>query len=93
MLSDYIRDHLAQARYELIDEGTRFYGEIPACKGVWATGATLEATRDELKEVLEGWIITRLREQLSVPGLGGRRRPATGPRERQAPRARHRAHA
>ena len=69
MLYDYILSSLDKAHYEMIDEGKRYYGEIPALKGVWATEETLEACRRELSSTLEGWIILRLRRNLPVPGF------------------------
>lgn len=69
MLHDYILSYLNKAHYEMIDDGKRYYGEIPELKGVWALGKTLEACRQELLSVLEGWIILRLRRNLSIPGF------------------------
>ena len=39
--------------------------------GVLATAETLEACRDELQDVLEGWIILGLRLGHSFPTAGG----------------------
>ena len=47
-----------------------YYGEIPNLKGVWATGRTLEECRKRLSEVIEGWIIIRLKKGLPIPPLG-----------------------
>lgn len=70
MLIEYIEEALKKARYELIDNPEPYYGEIPKLKGVWATGKTLEECRRNLAEVVEGWIIVRLRKGLSIPPLG-----------------------
>ena len=51
----------------MIDEGKRFYAEIPALRGVWASGKTLEECRNNLLSALEGWLIFRLRNRLTVP--------------------------
>ncbi|MBI5221085.1 MAG: type II toxin-antitoxin system HicB family antitoxin [Candidatus Liptonbacteria bacterium] len=69
MLIDFLSGQLRRAKYELIDEGRRYYGEIPGLRGVWAVGATLEECRASLLEVLEGWLILRLKRGLSVPKL------------------------
>lgn len=69
MINDYISSYLEKARYEIIDNGKTFYAEIPALKGVWATGKTLEGRRKELASVLEGWIILHLRNNLPIPGF------------------------
>jgi predicted RNase H-like HicB family nuclease len=67
MIQDFIDTYLAEARYEMIDDGKRFYAEIKAMRGVWATGNTLEECRANLLSALEGWLIFRLRNRLSVP--------------------------
>lgn len=69
MIHDYIMSYLDKARYEIIDDKERYYGEIPQLKGVWATGKTLEACRKELASVLEGWIILHIRMNMPIPGL------------------------
>lgn len=72
MLSAYIAAAMARAHYEIIENGDEpYYGEIPGLQGVWAVGPTLEATRAELQEVLEDWILVRIREGLEVPELEG----------------------
>jgi predicted RNase H-like HicB family nuclease len=60
MLTEYIRAAMRRATYEILTDGT-FYGEIPGFQGVYANADTLEACRDELQEVLEGWIVLGLR--------------------------------
>ena len=67
MIQDFINTSLAQARYEMIDNGERFYAEIKPLRGVWATGSTLEECRESLLSSLEGWLIFRLRNRLPVP--------------------------
>ncbi len=52
MLTEYIEAALHQARYELMEDG-RFFADIPPCEGLWADGDTLEATREQLRSVLE----------------------------------------
>lgn len=69
MLQDYISTYLKKARYELLDDGKRFYAEIKALRGVWATGKTLEECRENLASTLEGWIIFRLRRNLPIPNF------------------------
>ncbi|MDO8624384.1 MAG: type II toxin-antitoxin system HicB family antitoxin [bacterium] len=67
MIQDFIDTFLSQAQYEMIDGGKRFYAEIKALRGVWATGRTLEECRTNLLSALEGWLIFRLRNRLAVP--------------------------
>ena len=66
MLIDYISQKLAQARYKILDDGT-YFGEIPGLQGVWASEKTLEKCRETLCEVLEEWLILKLRDGESIP--------------------------
>ena len=70
MLTDYIAAAMRTARYELL-ENKSFYGEIPGCAGVFATGERLEDCRTQLQEVLEGWIILGLRLGHPLPTIDG----------------------
>ena len=65
MLRDYIQAALGRAHYELIEDDEPFYGEVPELKGVWATGETLEACRNNLESTIEGWLLVRLTHNLS----------------------------
>ena len=47
-----------------------FYGEVSELQGVWATGKTLEECRQNLADVVDGWILIRLARGLSIPPLG-----------------------
>ena len=69
MLSAWLSEALGRARYELADGS--FYGEVPALRGVWATGETLEECRKELAEVAEEWVFLRISRGLAIPSLGG----------------------
>lgn len=69
MLTRYIQAAMRKARYEMIEDKRRFYGHIPECPGVWATGETLEACRDELQEALEDWLSLGLRLGHPIPGI------------------------
>lgn len=75
MLSHYIARQLARARYKLIADGTIF-GEIPGIRGVWSNARSLERCREELREVLEGWLILKLRDNDPISGLRAPRRRA-----------------
>ena len=70
MLLEYIQEALRRAKYEIIKDEEPFYGEIPDLKGVWATGKTLEECRENLREVVEGWILVSLKKELPIPALG-----------------------
>ncbi len=70
MLTEYIQAAMGKARYEILDDGT-YYGEIPPCRGVWATAKTLEACRRELQEVLEEWILLKIKDGDPLPIIEG----------------------
>jgi predicted RNase H-like HicB family nuclease len=70
-LTDYIREAIRLAHYELMENG-RFFATIPDLKGLWAEDATLEAYREELQSTLEDWIMLKVRfGDKDVPVLNG----------------------
>lgn len=68
MLSQFILKQLNLAEYKLLKNGA-YFGQIPALKGVWANAKTLEDCREELREVLEAWLILKLQSRESISGL------------------------
>jgi len=70
LISDYIEEAMKRAHYEIIEDEEPYYGEIKELKGVWATGKTLEECRNNLREVLEEWIIINLNRGIKLPRLG-----------------------
>jgi len=71
MISDYLSAAMSRAHYEIIDNPEPYYGEIPDCKGVWATGQTLEECRANLQGALEGWVVLSLQRGLPIPVVNG----------------------
>jgi predicted RNase H-like HicB family nuclease len=72
MIREYIQAAMEKARYEIIDDPERYCGEIPGCRGLWATRETLEECRRNLEDVLDGWLVVRLQKGLSIPPTEGR---------------------
>ncbi len=70
MLTQYIQAAMRRAVYEILSDGT-FYGEIPGFQGVYADAETLEVCREQLQEVLEGWIVLGLRLGHTLPIVDG----------------------
>lgn len=70
MLTEYVERAMRHARYEFM-EGGRFFGQIPQCKGAWAEAKTLEACREELRSVLEDWILLGLHLGDKLPVIDG----------------------
>lgn len=71
MIRDYIDMALKQAHYEMIDDEEPFYGEVAELQGVWATGKTLEECRQNLAEIIDGWVLIRLARGLPIPEICG----------------------
>ena len=69
MLTEYISKAMARARYKILEDGT-YFGEVPGLQGVWANASALEDCRRELQEVLEGWLILKIRDNDPIPALG-----------------------
>lgn len=68
MIISFIGKQLKKAQYKLLKDGT-YFGEIPDFDGVWANAKTLEGCREELEEVLEDWLVLRIRQDDRIPGL------------------------
>jgi predicted RNase H-like HicB family nuclease len=71
-LSAYIDAALASARFKTLEDKT-CYGEIPGFKGAWANAKTLKKCRETLREVLEDWIVLKLRSDEALPAVRGKR--------------------
>jgi predicted RNase H-like HicB family nuclease len=71
MLTEYVEAAMRKAKYKILGDGEGFFGEIPGLRGVWSNAAALEDCRHELREVLEDWILVRVRLGLDLPVLGG----------------------
>ena len=67
MITEYIEAALSRAKYEIMEDEEPYYGEVPELEGVWATGKTLEECRHNLAEVIDGWLVVRLKRGLLIP--------------------------
>ena len=70
MIVEYIQRALNRATYDKLDDGT-FVGEVPGLQGVLANAGTLEACRDRLAEVIEGWVLFRVANGMEIPEIDG----------------------
>ena len=71
MLTTYIEKALEHATFEGPEDG-QWYGEIALCPGVWATSNSKEKCQQELQEVLEEWLILKLRDNdPDIPVIDG----------------------
>jgi predicted RNase H-like HicB family nuclease len=71
MIVEYIRAALRRAKYEILPDDGIYYGEIPECTGVYADAENLEDCREQLREVLEEWILFRVHRNLPLPVIDG----------------------
>lgn len=71
-LSSYIDAAMASARFKHLDDKT-IYGEIPGFSGVWANEKTQKKCRVVLREVLEDWIVLKLRSNETLPAVHGKK--------------------
>ena len=71
MLTAYIKAALRKAHYEILPDGEGYFGAIDGLQGVWANAETLEACRDELREVLEELIDLQASQAQPVAVLAG----------------------
>lgn len=70
MLTAYINEAMGRASYKILEDGA-YFGEIPGLQGVWADEASLEECRRVLQEVLEEWLLLKLRNDDEIPPMGG----------------------
>lgn len=70
MFAEYLQAAMNHAVYEQFEDGA-YFGSIPGFQGVVANEASLEATRNELQDVLEGWILLGISLHHELPVVDG----------------------
>jgi predicted RNase H-like HicB family nuclease len=60
ILTDYVVQAMGRAVYDKLEDGT-YAGRIPICKGIVAFGSSLRECEEELRSVLEDWILVGLK--------------------------------
>ncbi len=65
----FLNAAMDSARYEKTEEG-EWFASVPGFSGLWATGPTIEATRKDLLEALDGWIEVTIKTGNRVPDVG-----------------------
>jgi len=66
MLLEYINKAMSKAEYKKLEDGS-YFGKIPECEGTIAFGETLYECQNELRSVLEGWLIVKIRYGDPIP--------------------------
>jgi predicted RNase H-like HicB family nuclease len=68
MFTDYVQHVMRTlAQYDILDDNPPYYGSIKGFKGVWAQGKTLQECEENLREVLEEWLLIKIRKKKLVP--------------------------
>ena len=70
MFAEYLQAAMRHASYKQYGDGT-YFGSIASFPGVWANAPTLEACREELLEVLEGWVLLGIANHEDLPEVDG----------------------
>ncbi|MEI8004053.1 MAG: type II toxin-antitoxin system HicB family antitoxin [Methanothrix sp.] len=68
MFSEYIQAALKLAEYDTLEDGS-YVATVEGLQGVIAIGDTIEECRNDLIEVIEGWIALRLRLGDLIPQI------------------------
>ncbi|MBF0557721.1 MAG: type II toxin-antitoxin system HicB family antitoxin [Nitrospirae bacterium] len=66
MIIEYVQKAIEKAEYKKLEDGS-WFAEIPLWEGVWANGSTVEECRKELVEVLEEWLILKIKDGDTIP--------------------------
>ncbi len=70
IIKSYIDTAIKKAEYKKLEDGT-WFGEIPLLKGVWANGDSVEECRSELLDVLEEWLLLKIKDNDPIPRIAG----------------------
>jgi predicted RNase H-like HicB family nuclease len=71
MFTAYVNAAMRKAHYEILPNNEGYFGKIEGLQGVWANADSLEACREELKEVLEEWILLGIKMGHAIPIING----------------------
>jgi predicted RNase H-like HicB family nuclease len=74
MLTRYIQEAMRRARFKILPDGA-YFGQIPGLDGVWAKERTLDKCSRVLQEVLEKWLVLKIRDNDPIPRIGRVRLP------------------
>ena len=69
MVTRYLQEAMRRAQFKNLENGSCF-GEIPGLAGVWANEPTLTQCRLVLQEVLEEWLVLKIRDGDPIPRIG-----------------------
>ena len=70
ILTEYLEAAMNHVQLDRLSD-TEVYAEIPPCPGVWATGKNEWHARQQIREVLEEWLVLKIRGQEPIPHVDG----------------------
>lgn len=70
MILEYMSKAIERSSYKKLDDGS-WFAEISGFDGVWANAAAVEVCRKELLEVLEEWLLLKVRDGDKIPPIDG----------------------
>ncbi|MGH2517041.1 MAG: type II toxin-antitoxin system HicB family antitoxin [Ktedonobacterales bacterium] len=70
MFSEYVEHAMRHARYGSLEDGS-YFGDIPGFDGLWADAPTRDECVQELKNVLEDWILLHVADHTPLPQIDG----------------------
>lgn len=82
--SEFVAEAIKYAKYEHCNQTESWTASVEEFPGCWAQAETVEAARQELLEVIEGWLLLGIRAGDKIPPIGNKR---LGLPEVTAPRA------
>lgn len=62
---------MRRAEYEVLEDDGSIYGHAPDLPGAWANAPTKEACQEELREVVEEWIMLTIADHDLLPVIEG----------------------
>lgn len=68
MLTRFVEKTLKRAKFKLLEDGT-YFGSIIGFKGVWSNAKTKKLCHVQLRDILEEWILLKVRSREKIPGL------------------------
>ena len=68
MISQFVEQSIKRAKYKILKDGM-YYAKVPRLRGVWAQGKNQEECRQELREVIEEWLLLKVHSHQMVPGF------------------------
>jgi len=69
VLSEYVALAMEEAVYDKLEDAS-FSGRIPSCPGVVSFAPTLKECEEELRSILEDWVLVGLKLRHRLPVIG-----------------------